>query len=284
MEQELFQNRREHLNLTSISSPQLFILEIASSDCFCQKSKYNACEVFLLEYFFFFFIHGDWKGKYIYMLVPCAICGGFQSMETYVSTSQVAQFGFSDGCNWSPILWHFCTRELLQVKQAPYVKRLFFFFHHHHIQLHLEVIDSLFTELFYHHVLKPRESHPLHGVYCRSLLGPWPSVAPWQAGESPLPQRTVYDCFNVVSLVFRVPAKTQPHINWLPCADLKITSAQIAKAERNLNCTQCYYLYPWQRWWHFIVPLCTCPLLMMPGCFTISVSFREKTSPWCPLQ
>lgn len=127
MEQELFQNRREHLNLTSISSPQLFILEIASSDCFCQKSKYNACEVFLLEYFFFFFIHGDWKGKYIYMLVPCAICGGFQSMETYVSTSQVAQFGFSDGCNWSPILWHFCTRELLQVKQAPYVKRLFFF-------------------------------------------------------------------------------------------------------------------------------------------------------------
>ena len=28
------------------------------------------------------------------------------------------------------------------------------FFHHHHIQLHLKVIDSLFTEHFYHHVLK----------------------------------------------------------------------------------------------------------------------------------
>lgn len=158
------------------------------------------------------------------------------------------------------------------------------FFHHHHIQLHLKVIDSLFTESFYQHVLKSQESHPLHGVYCGSPLGPWPSVAPWQTGESPLPQRTVCDCFNVVSLVFCVPAKTQPHINWLPCADLKITSAQIAKAERNLNCTQCYYLYPWQRWWHFIVPLCTCPLLMMRGCFTISVSLRKKASPCCPLQ
>lgn len=118
------------------------------------------------------------------------------------------------------------------------------FFHHHHIQLHLKVIDSLFTERFYQHVPKSQESHPLHGVYCRSLLGPWPSLVPWQTGESPLPQRTVCDCFNVVSLVFRVPAKTQPHINGLPCADLKITSAQIAKAEHNLNCTLCYYLYP----------------------------------------
>lgn len=113
------------------------------------------------------------------------------------------------------------------------------FFHHHHIQLHLKVIDSLFTERFYHHVLKSQESHPLHGVYGRSLLGPWSSVAPWQTGESPLPQGKVCDCFNVVSLVFHVPAKTQPHINWLSCADLKITSAHIANAERNLNCTHC---------------------------------------------
>lgn len=68
-----------------------------------------------------------------------------------------------------------------------------------------------------------------------------------------LPQRSVCDCFNVVVSVFCVPAKTQPHINWLPCADLKITSAQIARAERNLNCTQCYYLCLWQTWWHFFV-------------------------------
>lgn len=109
--------------------------------------------MFLLEYlafFFVFFSYMETEKENIYRLVLCAICGGFQSMETYVSTSQVVQFGFSDGCNWSPILWHFCTRELLQVKQAPYVKRLFFFFffYHHHIQLHLKVIDSLFTERF----------------------------------------------------------------------------------------------------------------------------------------
>lgn len=72
-----------------------------------------------------FFSYVETEKENIYMLVSCAICGGFQSMETYVSTSQVVQFGFSDGCNWSPILWHFCTRELLQVKQAPYVKRVF---------------------------------------------------------------------------------------------------------------------------------------------------------------
>lgn len=45
--------------------------------------------------------------------------------------------------------------------------------------------------------------------------------------------------------------KPQPHINRLPCADLKITRAPIARAERNLNCTRCYYLYPWKGWWHF---------------------------------
>lgn len=204
------------------------------------------------------------------MLVPCAICGGFQSMETYVSTSQVAQFGFSDGCNWSPILWQFCSKSNRRLVSRG------LFFHHHQIQLHLKVMDSLFTEGFYHHVPKSQESHSLHGVYCRSLIGPRPSVAPWQTGESPLPQRTVCDCFNVVSLVFCVPAKTQPHINWLPCADLKITSAQIANTERNLKCTQCYYLHPWQRWWHFVIPLCTCPLLMMLGCLTISGPLRKK--------
>lgn len=218
----------------------------------------------------------------IYMLVPCAICGGFQSMETYVSTSQVVQFGFSDGCNWSPILWHFCAREPLQVKQAPYVKRLFSPPPH-------PAASQSYGQLVHRAAFtimsrNPKSHTRCIGVYCRSPLGPWPSVAPWQTGESPLPQRTVYDCFNVVSLVFRVPAKTQPHINWLPCADLKITSAQIAKAERNLNCTQCYYLYPWQRWWHFIVPLCTCPLLMTLSCFTMSVSLRrkKKPSPCCP--
>lgn len=84
------------------------------------------------------------------------------------------------------------------------------FFHHHHIQLHLKIMDSLFTD---HHVPKSQERGLPCGVYCRSLLGPWPSVAPWQTEESPLPQRTVYDCFNVVTLVFGVPAKTQPHIN-----------------------------------------------------------------------
>lgn len=105
-------------------------------------------------------------------------------------------------------------------------------------------------------------------------------MAPWQTGESPLPQRTVCDCFNVVSLAFRVPAKTQPHINWLPCADLKITSAQIAKAERNLNCTQCYYLYPWQGWWHFIVSLVHLPItdILQYHCPL------ENKSPCCPLQ
>lgn len=157
------------------------------------------------------------------------------------------------------------------------------FFHHpHHIQLHLKVIDSLFTEHFYHHVLKSQESHPLQSVYCRSLFRRWPSVAPWQTGESPLPQRIVYDCFNVVSLVFHVPAKSQPHINWLPCADLKITSAHIAKAERNLNCTQSYYLYP-DRDDDIHCPWCTCPSVMMLGSLTTSVSFRKKSS-CCPLQ
>lgn len=58
----------------------------------------------------------------LYMLVSCAICGGFQSMEIYVSTSRVVQLGFSQGCNWSSILWPF----LLQVKHMPYVKKLFF--------------------------------------------------------------------------------------------------------------------------------------------------------------
>lgn len=64
----------------------------------------------------------DHEKEPLYMLVSCAICGGFQSMEIYVSTSQVVQLGFSQGCNWSSILWQFS----LQVKHMPYVKKLFF--------------------------------------------------------------------------------------------------------------------------------------------------------------
>lgn len=44
--------------VTPVPGPELFILGIAHSDCFCQKSKY-VCEVFLLEYLFFFNIHED---------------------------------------------------------------------------------------------------------------------------------------------------------------------------------------------------------------------------------
>lgn len=122
----------------------------------------------------------------IYMLVPCAICGGFQSMETYVSTSQVVQFGFSDGCNWSPILWHFCKREPLQVKQAPYVKRLFSPPPPH------PAASQSYRQLV-HRVLLPScpkvpRVTPIYSVYCRSLLGPWPSVAPWQTGEAFYPR------------------------------------------------------------------------------------------------
>lgn len=59
MEQELFQNHMTPQFYLDFSE-QLFILEIASSDCFCQKSKYNACEVLLLVCLLFFY---TWRLK-----------------------------------------------------------------------------------------------------------------------------------------------------------------------------------------------------------------------------
>lgn len=131
--------------------------------------------------------------------------------------SSSTNLGFLDGCNWSPLLWHFCTREQLQVKQAPYVKR--FFIQPHHTQLHLWVIDSLFTEHFYHHLLKSQKTHPLHGVYCRSLSGPWPSVAPWQTGEALYPRGQSMIVLMWFLWYFVFQQKPRPHINRLPCAD-----------------------------------------------------------------
>lgn len=61
------------------------------------------------------------------------------------------------------------------------------FFHRRRIQLRLRVMDSLFTE-FHRRALRSQESHPLPGVYCRSLLVPWPWVAPWQTVEAVRPR------------------------------------------------------------------------------------------------
>lgn len=80
---------------------------------------------------------------------------------------------------------------------------------------------------------KSQELRPPHGVYCRSPLGPWPSVTPWQTGEGFHPRGA---WVTVLLWRFRYSVLQQKP-NWLPYADLKITSAQIVRAECNLNCT-----------------------------------------------
>ena len=151
----------------------------------------------------------------IYMLVPCAICGGFQSMETYVSNSQVVQFGFSVGCNWSPILWHFCTRAQLQVKQMPYVKRLFSPPPHTAAsQSYRQLVHGALFPSCHHKVTATAQCLLQATIRALAFSGTLADRG------SPLPQRTVYDCLDVVYLVFLVPVKTQPQINWLLCADL----------------------------------------------------------------
>lgn len=48
-------------------------------------------------------------------------------------------------------------------------------------------------------------------------------------------------------------SEAQPHINWLPCVDLKITSAQMNwRTGCNLICTLWFYWYPKQNWWQYI--------------------------------
>lgn len=141
------------------------------------------------------------------MLVPFAICG--TEHGNLCKNSQVAQFAATDLPHCDISVQESCSK----LNRRLMSRGFFFFFYHHHIQLHLKVMDGLFTECFYHHVLKIPRVTPatwcLLQVTIRALAL---SDTLADGGRLP-PQRSVCDCFNVVVSVFCVPAKTQPHIN-----------------------------------------------------------------------
>lgn len=77
--------------------------------------------MFLLEYFSFFFTHGDWKGTFIYACPVCHMWGlpEHGNLRKHQSSSTIWVF------RWLQLISHIVT-VLLQVKQTPCVKRPFF--------------------------------------------------------------------------------------------------------------------------------------------------------------
>lgn len=108
-------------SFTSILIPSLFISGVAHSDCFCQNSRYIACEGSLLECSLF--SHMDHEKENVYMLFSWDFCGGFQSMEIYISTNWAAEFMFFQVLQ---LIFRFPYIVLPQGKQMPYVEAVNF--------------------------------------------------------------------------------------------------------------------------------------------------------------
>lgn len=208
---------------------------------------------------FLFSSHMQIEKEHLYMLVPCAICWGFQSMETYVSTSQVAQFGFSDGCNWSLILWQFSYKSNRRL-----VSRDLFF-----TTIKSSCILKLWTSCLQSAFTIMSQNPKSHTDCTVFIAGHWQGSSrqrhrgrqgkalgqcmivlmwfPWYFVFQQKPNHISTDCHVQTR-------KLQLHR--LPTLSIII-----------IKCTQCYYWYLWQTGCHF---LHTCQLLMMLGWFIFS--------------
>lgn len=136
----------------------------------------------------FLFSHMDREKEHLYIFFSCAFCGGFQSMEISISTSWVAEFRFFEGCKWSSVFSEFCPKP-----NRCLMSRHSFF---NTINLsNLKLWTAISLKAFNRCVLKSRKSQSLQSVYCRSWMGAWLSMALWQTGESPFPQKDTVRLF-----------------------------------------------------------------------------------------